>query len=69
MKQKDKRVNDRRRKFLGQVVAAGAGTVAAASLPATALHAAEAETTQPEKPQKGYHLSRHILDYYKSAAS
>ena len=67
MKQDDKLVDVRRRKFLGQAVTASAGTVVAAALPTAALAGSEEAAREPQK--KGYQLSQHILDYYKSAAS
>lgn len=69
MKQDDKQVDGERRKFLGQAVAAGAGSVVAASLPGSALGADEIEAQESDKAQQGYRLTRHVLDYYKSAAS
>ncbi|MCB1758263.1 MAG: transcriptional initiation protein Tat [Gammaproteobacteria bacterium] len=69
MKQDERQVDDKRRRFLGQAVAAGAGTVAAASLPGSALGAVETERQEGEKARQGYRLTRHVLDYYKSAAS
>lgn len=66
MKQGNDRPTDRR-KFLKTTAAASAGAVAATLLPGTA--AADVDGGQPqgaEKP-KGYHLTQHILDYYKTA--
>jgi hypothetical protein len=69
MKQDDKQVDGKRRKFLAQAVAASAGSVVAAGLPGSALGAAEMEAQESGKAQQGYRLTRHVLDYYKSAAS
>jgi hypothetical protein len=57
-----------RRNFLRGSVIAGAGTVVASSLSTSAVASTSQELD--EKPQKeGYRLTKHILDYYKSAAS
>ena len=65
---KKQKVITSRRNFLRGSVIAGAGTVVASGLPATTV-----ASTTPEKEEKpaeeGYRLTKHILDYYKSAAS
>ena len=43
---------------------AGAGIAAAAAVPGAALAAGSEEPAK--KPQQGYHVTRHIIDYYKS---
>ena len=61
-------LNKRRREFIKNSTLVGAGVVASAVLPS----AANASTTidQPDnKKQKGYQLTEHVLEYYKSAAS
>jgi hypothetical protein len=57
-----------RRKFLRGSLMTGMGVAAAATLPGTVL-AAESEVAPKEEGQKGYHLTQHILDYYKTMAS
>jgi len=55
-----------RRSFLRTTGAAGTAAAAAATVPGAAL--AESEAAAPEKPE-GYRLTKHILAYYRSAAS
>jgi hypothetical protein len=45
----------------------GAST-AAASVAVPSVAMASPEDAEPEKKQKGYHLSQHILTYYKNAS-
>ena len=67
MKRDMKRVDAGRRKFINGAAAAGLGTIAAASLPMSSI-AAPAQESGKENTGKGYRLSRHVLDYYKSTA-
>lgn len=60
-------VDKQRREFMRDSISASVSVAVAASVPVSAL-AAEEESTLVKK-QQGYHLSNHILDYYKSAAS
>lgn len=55
-----------RREFLKKTTLAGAG-VAATTLVSTRAIAAVGEEPEAKPAQKGYQLSEHILDYYKSA--
>jgi uncharacterized transporter YbjL len=58
--------NQHRREFLKTTTLLGAG-VAAGAMTSTAV-IADVGTDDDEKPtQKGYQLSQHVLDYYKSA--
>ena len=66
MTQNKKPVDEKRRGFLKGAAAAGVGAVAAAATPATA--AVEPQEAEPEQG-KGYRLTQHVIDYYKSAAS
>lgn len=59
-------VDTQRREFMRDSISASVGVAVAASLPVSAL-AAEDESAVVKK-QQGYHLTNHILDYYKSAA-
>ena len=68
MKQKSKPVDKGRRKFLSSAAAAGVGGALAATVPASTTLAATGEQ-QNEKKARGYQLTQHVLDYYKSAAS
>ena len=71
MSNKRKRENRRtgRREFLkGVLVGSGAAVVAVAS--GSALGASESKQTAAVEPKpefQGYHVTPHILDYYKTA--
>ena len=66
MKNKRKPRDLERREFIKKSTLVGAG-VAATSLVSTRV-IAEVSGPAREKPeQKGYQLTRHVLDYYKSA--
>jgi len=56
-----------RREFVKGSIAASVGVAVAATLPASAIAEQQVELDQPAK-QKGYHVTDHILDYYKAAA-
>ncbi len=63
---KDKQLKDQdRREFIKKSTLIGAG-VAASTLASAEVIAASDDTVEPAE-QKGYHVTRHILDYYKSA--
>jgi len=55
-----------RREFLKKTTLAGAG-VAATTLVSTGAVAAIGDEAELKPGQKGYQLSQHVLDYYKSA--
>ena len=66
MKNKRKPRDQERREFLKKSTLVGAG-VAATSLASTRA-IAEISGEDKQKPeQKGYQLTQHVLDYYKSA--
>ena len=68
MKQEKPQTSLSRRKFLRNA-AIGSG-VAAASVTAPGIATAEPTGDAGEdRPDEGYRLTQHILDYYKSAAS
>ncbi len=67
MKRDVKRVDTGRRRFINGAAAAGLGTFAVASLPMSTV-AATAQDSGKEDAGKGYRLSQHVLDYYKSTA-
>jgi len=56
-----------RRAFIGGAVTAGAGAALAAIVPAAAV-SADIDTADEKPADKGYQLTEHVLDYYKSAA-
>ena len=69
MKNIDKQSDNSRRKFLHNTIAGGAGAALVITAPGSI--AATPETVpdnHKNKNKKGYHLSKHIVDYYKSAA-
>lgn len=58
-----------RRDFVKSTLSLSVGAVVASAIPASSLAADVVEPTPPQsKKQQGYHLSQHILDYYKAAA-
>ena len=58
--------SQQRRDFIKKSTLVGAGVAAGAMTSTTAI--ADIGTSSSEQPeQKGYQLSRHVLDYYKSA--
>ena len=58
--------NQLRREFIKKSAIVGAGVAATAIASTSAI--ADVPATSVEKPeQKGYQLSQHVLDYYKSA--
>ena len=57
--------NQLRREFIKKSAIVGAG-VAATAVASTSV-IADVPTTAGKPEQKGYQLSQHVLDYYKSA--
>lgn len=68
MKNQKTDLNHNRRDFVKKTAIATVGVTAATVLPGTAL-ASEAVPQQEPKQQKGYQVTQHVVDYYKSAAS
>jgi len=68
MKDPKQKLSQSRRKFLRDASVMGGIAAVAAGAPGIAL-AETAEQATAEKPDEGYRLTQHILDYYKSAAS
>lgn len=67
MKHDDEKITDSsRRKFLRGTASAGAGVAVVSAVP-TVVAATDVE--EKEKSPKGYRLTQHILDYYKSTTS
>ncbi len=64
MKNRQKPQSEARRSFLRKAATTGGGAAVVTALPVAAVAAPE-ETEQPEG-SKGYRLSRHVLDYYKT---
>ena len=61
------RHDQNRREFLKKSTLVGAGVVATTAVPAAALADVAVQAADTEQ-QKGYHVTQHIIDYYKSAA-
>ena len=58
--------NQQRRDFIKKSTLVGAGVAASAMTSTAAI--ANVSPTSPDKPEhKGYQLTQHVLDYYKSA--
>lgn len=66
MKTKNQPKDQARREFIRKSTLAGAG-VAAASMASTRAIASVGDDIEQKPEQKGYHITQHILDYYKSA--
>lgn len=63
-----KDLDKQRREFIKKSTLVGAGVAAVAVAPGAA--AAGVNLEQPEEnKQKGYQLTSHVIEYYKSAAS
>jgi len=68
MTDKKQKTNEGRRDFLRGSVVVGAGAVVATGISGQAVAAVDAE--KAEQPvEEGYRLTKHILDYYKTAAN
>lgn len=68
MKNPKQKVSQSRRKFMRDAAVTGGVAAAAVTAPGVAM-AESTDTPVNEKPEEGYRLTKHILDYYKSAAS
>ncbi len=68
MKKQKTDLNHDRRAFVKKSAMATVGVTAATVIPGAAL-ASEAVPKPESKQQKGYQLTQHVVDYYKSAAS
>ena len=68
MKKSKQQVSQSRRKFLRNAGITGGAAAVAAGAPGIAMAEATPEGGE-DQPQEGYRLTKHILDYYKTAAS
>jgi nitrous oxide reductase len=68
MNDSKQQVSQSRRKFLRDAGIAGGAAAVAAGSPGVVL-AEDVKETAAQKPTEGYRLTKHVLDYYKSAAS
>ena len=66
MKTKSQPKDQERREFIKKTTLAGAG-VAATTMAGTSAMAAVGDEAEEKPGQKGYQLTQHVLDYYKSA--
>ncbi|WP_275099180.1 twin-arginine translocation signal domain-containing protein [Sedimenticola hydrogenitrophicus] len=67
-----KALNSERRNFIRGSLVAGVGVATAAVIPGAVVAADSDSPGQPPgqpRAQKGYRLTAHILEYYKSTAS
>lgn len=69
MKHDDKQTKLSRRTFLQGTLATGAGAAIAATVPGVAAADTSQASIESDAKAKGYRLTQHILDYYKTAAS
>ncbi len=60
------RIDRERRGFVKNAAAAGVAGVLASAVPPAAV-ADNRKEAEPGQEQKGYRLTQHVLDYYKSA--
>ena len=58
--------NQQRREFIKKSTIVGAG-VAATAVASTSVIAGDVTASTEKSAQKGYQLTQHVLDYYKSA--
>ncbi len=68
MKQIKKHTNLSRRTFLRGRVLSSAGAAVATAVPGVAVASVTEADSEPESRHKGYRLTQHIVDYYKTAA-
>ena len=68
MKKTSKKLDKKRRDFIKKSALVGAGVAATTVGAGEAVAAVEVDDNQV-KQNKGYQLTNHVLDYYKSAAS
>jgi hypothetical protein len=66
VKNKSQPKDQQRREFIKKSAIVGAG-VAATAVASTSAVADVGATSTAKPEQKGYQLSQHVLDYYKSA--
>ena len=64
------RLDSKRREFIKKSTLMGAGIVASTVIPGIAIANVDEEKVDiNQQNNKGYQLTQHIVDYYKSAAS
>lgn len=65
----EKHPDNERRRFIKGSLVAGVGVATAVVLPGEVMAAEHEESPDRPKAQKGYRLTPHILEYYKTMAS
>ena len=69
MSKKSRSVDQQRRKFLRSSITAATGVAAASTIAGSALAGIEdSDAAAVVDDREGYRLTKHIADYYKSAA-
>ena len=68
MSEKEQPADSQRRDFLRGSLAAATGLAATAAAATPIAAVAETEVGMEPEKKEGYRLTRHIADYYKSAA-
>lgn len=68
MKKTNETLNNNRRDFIKKSALVGAGVAASTVASGEAMAAVTTDTVETGK-NKGYQLTQHVADYYKSAAS
>jgi len=58
-----------RRKFIRGTAAVGVSSLVVSAAPVSAITDSSQAETQKEPEAKGYRLTKHILDYYKTLVS
>lgn len=71
MKRDEQSISEGRRGFLRGVAGTGAAAAVVAAVPVTAAAgpAEEAAPADPKTGSKGYHVTRHVADYYRTIRS
>ncbi len=68
MKKQKKDLDKKRREFIRNSTLVGAGIAATAVVPGVATASVSVDRTE-DKQQKGYQLTPHVIEYYKSLAN
>ena len=63
------RLDSERREFIKKSTLLGVGVAASTVLPGVAIANVDEQKTPANQSDKGYQVTQHVIDYYKSAAS
>jgi len=66
VKKTKQQLDQQRREFIKKTTLVGVGVATASVLPGTV--GANVTEQEPDTRQKGYRVTQHVIDYYKSAA-